>query len=142
MKFPTLPAYLQIRFLWVLAIFFGCAWWSVALAAGHGKKHKLHQVRTMPFAPRAEMAQLAADISQEQQLPAPWVRHQLSMARRVQGLEKIVMPPPTSSPKNWAAYQARFVEPRRIMAGVKFWRTYQEALQRAQISTGYPPSWL
>ena len=138
MKFPTLPAYLQIRFLWVLAIFFGCAWWSVALAAGHGKKHKLHQVRTMPFAPRAEMAQLAADISQEQQLPAPWVRHQLSMARRVQGLEKMVMPPPTSSPKNWAAYQARFVEPRRIMAGVKFWQTYQEALERAQNIYGVP----
>jgi len=137
-KLPTLPAYLQIRFLWVLAISLGCAGSSIALAAGHGKKHKVQQVRTMPFAPRAEMAQLAADISQEQELPAPWVRHQLSLARRVQGLEKMVMPPPTSSPKNWAAYQARFIEPRRIMAGVKFWQTYQEALERAQNIYGVP----
>ena len=137
-KLPTLPAYLQIRFLWVLAISLGCAGSSIALAAGHGKKHKVQQVRTMPFAPRAEMAQLAADISQEQQLPAPWVRHQLSLARRVQGLEKMVMPPSTSSPKNWAAYQARFIEPRRIMAGVKFWQTYQEALERAQNIYGVP----
>ena len=137
-KLPTMPAYLQIRFLWLLAICLGCAGSSIALAAGHGKKHKVQQVRTMPFAPRAEMAQLATDISQEQQLPAPWVRHQLSLARRVQGLEKMVMPPPTSSPKNWAAYQARFVEPRRIMAGVKFWQTYQEALERAQNIYGVP----
>ena len=137
-KLPTLPAYLQIRFLWVLAISLGCAGSSIALAAGHGKKHKVQQVRTIPFAPRAEMAQLAADISQEQQLPTPWVRHQLSLARRVQGLEKMVMPPPTSSPKNWAAYQARFVEPRRIMAGVKFWQTYQDALERAQNIYGVP----
>jgi len=137
-KLPTMPAYLQIRFLWLLAICLGCAGSSIALAAGHGKKHKVQQVRTMPFAPRAEMAQLATDISQEQQLPAPWVRHQLSLARRVQGLEKMVMPPPTSSPKNWAAYQARFIEPRRIMAGVKFWQTYQEALERAQNIYGVP----
>jgi len=137
-KLLTLPAYLQIRFLWVLAISLGCAGSSIALAAGHGKKHKVQQVRTMPFAPRAEMAQLAADISQEQELPAPWVRHQLSLARRVQGLEKMVMPPPTSSPKNWAAYQARFIEPRRIMAGVKFWQTYQKALERAQNIYGVP----
>jgi membrane-bound lytic murein transglycosylase B len=137
-KLLTLLSYIQIRFLLVLAISLGFIWSTNALAAGHGKKHKAHPVRTTPFGPHAEMAQLATVISQDQQLPLPWVRHQLSLARRVQGLEKMVMPPPTSSPKNWAAYQARFIEPRRIDAGVKFWQTYKEALERAQNTYGVP----
>ena len=138
MKLPALFTYFQIRFILVLAISLGCTWSSVALAAGHGKKHKTQQVRTTPFGPRAEMAQLAEDIAQEQQLPVAWVLRQLSLARRVQGLEKMVMPPPTSSPKNWAAYQARFVEPRRIEAGKKFWQLHREAIGRAQETYGVP----
>ena len=137
-KLPVLFTYFEIRFILVLAISLGCTWSSVALAAGHGKKHKTQQVRTTPFGPRAEMAQLAEDIAQEQQLPVAWVRRQLSLARRVQGLEKMVTPPPSSSPKNWAAYQARFVEPRRIEAGKKFWQLHREAIGRAQETYGVP----
>ena len=131
--------FFPVRFLLLLVLSFACAWPTFATAAGHhGKKHATHHVRTTPFGPRAEMTQLATDIAQEQQLPVSWVRHQLSSARRVQGLEKMVMPPPTSSPKNWAAYQARFIEPRRIDAGVKFWQTHKEALERAQNTYGVP----
>ena len=137
-KLPSLLTYFLTRFLLVVAISVGCIGLPNALAAGQGKKHKVHSVRTTPFGPRAEMAQLATDISQDHQLPVAWVRHQLSLARRVQGLEKMVMPPPSSSPKNWAAYQARFIEPRRIEAGVKFWQTYKDALERAQNTYGVP----
>ena len=137
-KLPSLLTYFLTRFLLVVAISMGFIGLPNALAAGQGKKHKVHSVRTTPFGPRAEMAQLATDLSQDQQLPMAWVRHQLSLARRVQGLEKMVMPPPSSSPKNWAAYQARFIEPRRIEAGVKFWQTYKDALERAQNTYGVP----
>lgn len=50
----------------------------------------------------------------------------------------MVMPPPTSSPKNWAAYQARFIETRRIEAGKKFWQLHREALDRAHETYGVP----
>ena len=137
-KLPSLLIYFQPRFLLLVAISVGFIGLPNALAAGQGKKHKAHSVRTTPFSPRAEMEQLATDISQDHQLPVAWVRHQLSLARRVQGLEKMVMPPPSSSPKNWAAYQARFIEQRRIEAGVKFWQTYKDALERAQNTYGVP----
>ena len=137
-KLPSLLTYFLTRFLLVVAISVGCIGLPNALAAVQSKKHKVHPVRTTPFGPRAEMTQLATDISQDHQLPVAWVRHQLSLARRVQGLEKMVMPPPSSSPKNWAAYQARFIEPRRIEAGVKFWQTYKDALERAQNTYGVP----
>jgi membrane-bound lytic murein transglycosylase B len=52
---------------------------------------------------------------------------------------KLVLPSPTPATKNWRAYQARFVEPVRIAAGVKFWRANQAALQRASDQYGVPP---
>jgi membrane-bound lytic murein transglycosylase B len=42
------------------------------------------------------------------------------------------------TPKNWAAYRARFIEPVRIRAGVKFWQTHRDTLLRAQEDTGVP----
>jgi membrane-bound lytic murein transglycosylase B len=41
-------------------------------------------------------------------------------------------------PKNWQAYRARFVEPVRINAGVKFWNDYTDDLKRAEIEYGVP----
>ncbi|WP_087667705.1 lytic murein transglycosylase B [Caballeronia humi] len=52
---------------------------------------------------------------------------------------KLVTPSPTPAAKNWRAYQARFIEPVRINAGVKFWRANQATLQRASEQYGVPP---
>ncbi|TAM07107.1 MAG: lytic murein transglycosylase B [Paraburkholderia sp.] len=52
---------------------------------------------------------------------------------------KLVTPSPTPSIKNWRAYQARFLDPVRINAGVKFWRENQATLQRAADQFGVPP---
>jgi membrane-bound lytic murein transglycosylase B len=49
---------------------------------------------------------------------------------------ELVKPAPPGKPKNWKAYRARFLEPVRIDAGLKFWETYEEALQRAQTQYG------
>jgi membrane-bound lytic murein transglycosylase B len=40
--------------------------------------------------------------------------------------------------KNWALYRSRFVEPRRIQAGVDFWRSHRSSLERAEQNTGVP----
>lgn len=52
---------------------------------------------------------------------------------------RLVLPAPTPTVKNWRAYQARFIEPVRINAGVKFWRQNQATLQRASEQFGVPP---
>jgi membrane-bound lytic murein transglycosylase B len=52
---------------------------------------------------------------------------------------KLVTPAPTPSVKNWRVYQARFLDPVRINAGVKFWRNNQATLQRAYEQFGVPP---
>jgi membrane-bound lytic murein transglycosylase B len=52
---------------------------------------------------------------------------------------KLVTPAATPGRKNWLAYQARFIEPIRINAGVKFWRDNEATLQKVSQQTGVPP---
>jgi membrane-bound lytic murein transglycosylase B len=52
---------------------------------------------------------------------------------------KLVTPSPVPTAKNWHAYQARFLDPVRINAGVKFWLANQATLQRAYQQYGVPP---
>jgi membrane-bound lytic murein transglycosylase B len=51
---------------------------------------------------------------------------------------QLMKPAPPGKPKNWQAYRARFVEPVRINAGVKFWAENADALMRAQKQYGVP----
>jgi membrane-bound lytic murein transglycosylase B len=91
-----------------------------------------------PFGERADAMALADTLAQRHALPTPWVRKQLSQAREISSLPKLVLPPPVGVPKNWAAYHDRFVEPRRIEAGRAFWETHRTALARAEAQFGVP----
>jgi len=81
---------------------------------------------------------LAEELALQQALPKGWVLDQLSHARFLKGVPKLVLPPPVSMPKNWRAYRERFIEPRRIEAGTQFWQTYESALTRAEQTYGVP----
>ncbi|MBB5424858.1 lytic murein transglycosylase B [Paraburkholderia atlantica] len=52
---------------------------------------------------------------------------------------KLVTPSLTPSVKNWRSYQARFLDPVRVNAGVQFWRENRATLQRAYQEFGVPP---
>jgi membrane-bound lytic murein transglycosylase B len=52
---------------------------------------------------------------------------------------RLMQPAPTGQAKNWQAYRARFIEPKRIAAGVQFWKDNEAALARAQKDYGVPP---
>lgn len=51
---------------------------------------------------------------------------------------RLINPPPVGTVKNWSAYRARFIEPRRLNAGAKFWRRYAIELARAHQEFGVP----
>lgn len=64
-----------------------------------------------------------------------------SLFRRAQYLDSVVRlinPPPAGKAKNWTAYRERFVEPRRIKAGMVFWDRHESALRRAEEAFGVP----
>lgn len=51
---------------------------------------------------------------------------------------QLVKPAPPGKPKNWKAYRARFIEPIRIRAGLRFWEQHAATLARAEAAYGVP----
>ena len=80
------------------------------------------------------------DVATRLQLDPIWVKNTLAQAQRLPSVEKLVLPPSSPVAKNWAAYRARFIEPIRIQAGVRFWHTHRGALERAEREYGVPAS--
>ena len=81
---------------------------------------------------------VADDLAQRGNLDPAWVRQAIGEARYSAAIAKAITPPAIGTPKNWALYRSRFVEPIRIRAGVKFWQKNRDALERAQAQTGVP----
>ena len=103
----------------------------------------------LPFTPTAEVslyAQLPAamafadDLAQRRGLDAGWVRQQIGAARRQPSVIRYSLPAPRAAYKNWAAYRARFIEPVRVRAGLRFWEAHRETLARAEREYGVPAS--
>ena len=127
--------------------------WGTALAVSLGlvlmlgmgnAQAKSHKAKHQPSAPAWGLTDpviaLSERLAQAHQLPPDWVKHQLSRAHRLDSVLQLVMPPPPGQRKNWAAYRARFIEPKRIEAGRAFWLRHRETLARAEAAYGVPAS--
>ncbi|WKB52644.1 lytic murein transglycosylase B [Eleftheria terrae] len=89
---------------------------------------------------REDVVALADAIAERRQLDRTWVRETLAQSRFIPSVARYIMPPPAGSAKNWAAYRARFVEPRRLRAGVAFWEANERWLSQAEAAFGVPAS--
>nr|WP_082605639.1 lytic murein transglycosylase B [Curvibacter sp. PAE-UM] len=81
---------------------------------------------------------LADEIAERHGLDRKWVRRTLGKARHVPQVVKLITPPPVSAPRNWQQYRSRFLEAERVQAGVAFWQTHRELLERASSTYGVP----
>jgi membrane-bound lytic murein transglycosylase B len=90
------------------------------------------------YAAREDARLWAQDAAKRLDLPEAWLQKQVAQAQRITVIEKLVLPPATPAAKNWAAYRARFIEPQRIQAGARFWKTQQSTLERAEREYGVP----
>ena len=90
------------------------------------------------YASRPEALTLADEIAERRGLDRAWVRQVLGQARQLPQVIKLMTPAPVGTPKNWQVYRSRFIEPRRIAAGVRFWQAQQANLARAEAVFGVP----
>jgi membrane-bound lytic murein transglycosylase B len=88
---------------------------------------------------RDDVIAFAAQVAEDRGLDRAWVEEQLAKARYQPGVAKAIMPGAPGTAKNWAAYRARFVEPKRLAAGVQWWQAHAAALADAQERYGVPP---
>lgn len=94
----------------------------------------------LPYGARDDVMRFADEVAQRQGFDAAWTRDALARARQVPAVQRLIMPPPAGTAKDWAAYRRRFVEPVRIRAGLDFWQEHERWLQRAEERWGVPAS--
>ena len=134
----SLPARCRPAIVLVLVLAAALAGPAAAAPRQDGRKAS-HQAAAAPsYAGHPEARRFAAEAAERRGLPQQWLVQQLAQARRVAAVQKLVMPPPAGTAKNWAAYRARFIEPRRIEAGVAFWQANEAALLSAEQRHGVP----
>ena len=137
---PVSPPLLLPRWLRWGVLVLGCCLASLAAAqASHSKV----RVSTQPtgFAARPEVMAYADALDQSAGWNDGWARRWLTEARPQEAVVRLVTPPPAGSAKNWIAYRARFIEPRRLEAGQRFWQAHADTLVRAEQQYGVP-AWL
>ena len=112
-----------------------------SVAANPSRKaraNKVHDALGRLYGRRSDIVQAAQSIAQEHALETAWVEGVLAQARFVAQVAQLVMPSATPAAKNWVAYRTRFVEARRIEAGVQWWRDNENWLTRAEERFGVP----
>lgn len=91
------------------------------------------------FGPPDTIPRFAQEVAARDHLDAAWIESVLAQAVFLPGIRPLMVPPSVHGFGNWRAYRARFVDPIRINAGVRFWQRNHEALARAQAEYGVPP---
>ena len=116
------------------------------MAADVGKDRSASAVKTSKAKTTAKAVydkhplaiEFAAEVAARRSIDAEWLRGNLAQAQRLAAVQKLIMPPPAGTAKNWAAYRARFIEPQRIQQGLDFWRQNEAWLQEADERWGVP----
>jgi membrane-bound lytic murein transglycosylase B len=126
-----------------LAISFAMACALCANPASAASTQKKHSARasaaTGPaYARRADVMAQVTEMAARNGLNRRWARKFIGKAHYLPAVVKLILPPTPGVAKNWRAYRERFVEPKRIQAGVRFWQTHADALARAEKQYGVP----
>jgi hypothetical protein len=75
------------------------------------------------------------NISKNHQIPLADLKRAFEDTKAIPSIKKLVMPPPPGVQKNWKVYRSRFVEPRRLAAGQKFWITHRSFIEKTEKET-------
>ncbi len=126
------PSHLFLNAIVLIAV---CA---LSTSATAEKRIKTKAITGPTYASRPDAMALADDIATQHALDPRWVRRTLGQAHRLPQVARLMTPAPVGTPKNWALYRSRFIDPIRTRAGVAFWQAQRDTLARAQATYGVP----
>jgi membrane-bound lytic murein transglycosylase B len=90
------------------------------------------------YAQRDDVQAFIADMQSRHGIDADRLAAQFSRTRPIPAVLKAIAPPADPGIRSWEVYRQRFIEPRRIAAGLDFWRKHEATLAQAQALTGVP----
>ncbi len=90
------------------------------------------------FAQWRAVTEFIDEVSTEDGFDREALRAHFARTHYLDYVVKLINPPPAGKTKNWTLYRSRFIEPKRLQAGLKFWNQYEDALKRAETEFGVP----
>jgi membrane-bound lytic murein transglycosylase B len=90
------------------------------------------------YADRAEVQAFVAALEARHGIAAEPLRALFDKTRPLPAVLKAIAPPKDPKVRSWRAYRQRFIEPRRLAAGLEFWRSHASTLARAAALTDVP----
>lgn len=90
------------------------------------------------FAGRAEVRAFIAEMHEKHGFDSAALTQAFAQAKPVPAVIRAIQPPRDPAIRSWQNYRARYVEPRRIALGLRFWDEHRTALAAAQARSGVP----
>ena len=98
----------------------------------------LSVARAETYAGRDDVQAFVAEMRDRHGLDADRLGALFARTRPIPFVLQAIAPPADPRVKSWQAYRARFIEPRRLAAGLAFWRRHAATLKKASALTGVP----
>jgi len=111
---------------------------GLCLTAGAKPRHPKAPPPPQPLGARAAVVAFADELAASQGWDATTLREQLSQALDLPRVKQLILPAAVGTAKNWTTYRDRFIEPKRLDAGLAFWTEHEAALARAESQYGVP----
>lgn len=93
----------------------------------------------VPYLARSEVQQYIGEMVAQHGFERGELERWLGAARYSATVERLMQPPIPFGQRNWFDYRDRYILPTRVQAGLAFWRSNEQALERARLRYGVPP---
>lgn len=90
------------------------------------------------YAERADVQAFIAEMQARHGIDAENLAALFGKTAALPAVLKAIQPPADPRVRSWQTYRNRFIEPRRIAAGLAFWNQHQATLAKAEALTGVP----
>lgn len=94
--------------------------------------------RAGDFSQRQDVADFITEMHERNGFSTAELEADFRLAKRLPAVLKAIRPPANPAIRSWEAYRNRFVEPKRIALGSRFWRQYQAEFATASQRYGVP----
>ena len=128
----------MLRFPLIAIVFIALNHLSTGALAQKPSQKKPVARQGVAYAASDEAMRFADELAQRRDLDPQWTRRAIGSAQQLAVVSRLMQPAPAGTPKNWAVYRSRFIDPIRIGAGVRFWQENRDALERAEQEHGVP----
>lgn len=90
------------------------------------------------FTQRPDVREFVIDMQSRHGFAAAELLRKFHRIHCIPAVIKAIQPPANPAIRSWQTYRSRFVEPKRITAGVEFWSKHRAVLERAGQEYGIP----